>query len=492
MARKKHEHPGPALTDAAAHTASGLLTDLYELTMACAYWKSASLDKEAVFYISFRTAPFQSGFTIASGLASAVDYLRRLHFSASDIAYLRTLKGADEKPLFERGFLDYLRKTDFACDVDAVPEGTVVFPHEPLLRVKGPILQAQIVETALLNFINFQSLVATKAARVCLAAVGEPVIEFGLRRAQGIDGGLSATRAAYVGGCAGTSNVLAGKLYGIPVAGTHAHSWVMSFDSEPEAFAAYANALPNNCTLLVDTYNSLDGVRHAIAVGKVLRQQGHELIGIRLDSGDLAYLSVQARKLLDQAGFTKTVILGSNDLDEHIITSLKLQKAKITAWGVGTKLVTAYDHPALGGVYKLSAIRKPGGQWEPKVKLSEQAAKTTTPGVLQVRRFRSETEFIADAIYDETRSVPASFTIVDPLDSTRRKHIAPNTPGEDLLVPIFRSGKLVYKDPGLDQTRKRVQQQLSMLHPGIKRFVNPHQYVAGLELGLHELKTRLI
>ena len=435
---------------------SALLTDLYELTMACGYWKAGIADKEAAFHLSFRQAPFDSGFTIACGLAAAIEYLDGFHFEAADVAYLRTLLGQDKKPLFSADFLEYLGRLRLACDVDAMPEGTVVFPQEPLLRVQGPILQAQILETALLNFLNFQSLIATKAARLCHAAQGEPVVEFGLRRAQGVDGGLTAARAAYVGGCAATSNLLAGQRYGIPVAGTHAHSWVMAFDSELEAFAAYAKALPNNCVFLVDTYNSLEGVRHAVEIGRQLRQHGHDLAGIRLDSGDLAFLSIEARKILDAGGFARTAIMGSNDLDEHIIASLKQQGAAITVWGVGTRLVTAYDQPALGGVYKLSAIRRPDGVWEPKLKLSEQAAKTTNPGLLQVRRFRSDTEFIGDAIYDLSRPLPASFTIVDPLDPTRRKHFAPEAPSEDLLVPVFRWGRLVYQAPALEQTRQRV------------------------------------
>ena len=469
-----------------------LLTDLYELTMACAYWKANITDKEAVFHLSFRKPPFQSGFTIACGLAAAIDYLRDLHFEKSDLEYLATIKGRDQQSLFEPAFLEYLAALRFACDVDAIPEGTVVFPHEPLVRVQGPILQAQLLEPALLNFLNFQSLIATKAARICLAAQGDPVIEFGLRRAQGIDGALTASRTAYIGGCASTSNVLAGKAYGIPVAGTHAHSWVMAFDTELEAFAAYAKAMPNNSIFLVDTYDSLEGVRHAVEMGEQLRQHGHDLAGIRLDSGDLAFLSIEARKILDHAGFPEAAIVGSNDLDERIIASLKQQGATINLWGVGTKLVTAYDQPALGGVYKLSAIREPDGAWEYKVKLSEQAAKITNPGILQVRRFRSATEFIGDAIYDTSRPLPNGFTIVDPLDLTRRKHIAPETPSEDLLVPIFRRGRLVYQAPALDEVRARVQQQLAMLHPGIKRAVNPHQYPAGLESSLHDLKTKLV
>jgi nicotinate phosphoribosyltransferase len=469
-----------------------LLTDLYQLTMACAYWKSGTADKEAAFHLSFRQAPFHGGFTIACGLAAVIEFVRDFHFEKSDLDYLATVTGRDKQPLFGKDFLRYLGRLRFSCDVDAMPEGTVVFPQEPLLRVQGPILQAQLLETPLLNFLNFQSLIATKAARICMAAQGDPVIEFGLRRAQGIDGALTASRAAYVGGCAGTSNVLAGKTFGIPVSGTHAHSWVLSFDTELEAFAAYAKALPNNCIFLVDTYDSRAGVRHAVQIGKQLREQGHKLAGIRLDSGDLAFLSIGARKILDEAGLGDAIIVGSNDLDEHIIESLKQQGATIKVWGVGTRLVTAYDQPALGGIYKLAALRQPDGVWEPKLKLSEQAAKITNPGILQVRRFRSENRFLGDAIYDLSRPLPESFTVVDPLDSTRRKHFAPGTPAEDLLAAIFRQGKLVFEQPALRAVRERVQEQLAMLHPGIKRSVNPHEYPAGLELGLHELKTELI
>jgi len=473
-------------------TSLALLTDLYQLTMACAYWKSGTTDKEAAFHLTFRNAPFEGGFTIASGLETAIEWIKAFRFSDSDLEYLATIRGWDKRPLFEQKFLDYLRKLQFACDVDAVPEGTVVFPQEPLLRVQGPVLQAQLLETPLLNFLNFQSLIATKAARICLAARGDPVIEFGLRRAQGIDGGLTASRAAYVGGCAGTSNLLAGKKFGVPVSGTHAHSWVMSFDNEKQAFEEYARALPNNCIFLVDTYDSLEGVQHAVEVGKELRQRGTELAGIRLDSGDLAFLSIEARKILDKGGFPNAVIVGSNDLDEHIIESLKTQRATINIWGVGTRLVTAYDQPALGGVYKLWAIRKPGGSWQPKVKLSEQVAKITNPGILQVRRFRTEKEFIGDATYDLELGLPKEVTIVDPLDVTRRKHFEPDAAYEDLLVPIFQQGKLAYQLPSLDEIRNRVQQQIQMLHPGIKRSVNPHEYPAGLELRLHELKTELV
>src|SRR4051812_5857006 len=436
-----------------------LLTDLYQLTMAYGYWKLGRAEQEAVFHLSFRKNPFHGGYSVACGLHDAIDYLSALRFDAEDLEYLATLRGNDGRPLFDRGFLDYLRGLRFSCDLDAIPEGTVVFPHEPLVRVTGPVLQAQIIETPLLNLLNFQTLIATKSARVCLAAKGEPVLEFGLRRAQGVDGGLAASRAAYVGGAAATSNVLAGKLFGIPVKGTHAHSWVMSFDDELESFDAYARAMPNNCVFLVDTYDTLEGVRHAVEVGRRLRAAGHEMIGIRLDSGDLAYLSIEARRILDAGGFPKAQILASNDLDEHIIASLKEQGATIAVWGVGTKLVTAYDQPALGGVYKLSAIRESPGEWEYKLKLSEQIAKVSNPGILQVRRFRQGGEFVGDAIYDTGLGAAGASacpcTFVDPTDATRRKTIAPGTKHEDLLVPVFRAGKRVYDPPSLESVRNR-------------------------------------
>jgi nicotinate phosphoribosyltransferase len=469
-----------------------LLTDLYQLTMAYGYWKLGTADDEVVFHHQFRKTPFGSGFAVACGLEQAVQLLSGLRFEEADLGYLAGLKGNDGKPLFETGFLDYLGRMEFRCDVDAIPEGTLVFPQEPLLRVKGPILQCQLLETALLNILNFQTLVATKAARVCLAAKGDPVLEFGMRRAQGIDGALTATRAAYVGGCAATSNVLAGKLYGIPVRGTHAHSWVMFYGDELEAFERYAEVMPNNCVFLVDTYNTLEGTRHAVEVGRKLRERGYEMIGIRLDSGDLAYLSIEARKVLDEAGFPDAKILASNDLDEHLIASLKEQGATIGVWGVGTKLATAYDQPALGGVYKLSAVRAKDGAWEHRIKLSEQTVKVSIPGILQVRRYHRDGLLVADAIYDEITGVTDPGTVVDPADLTRRKNIPAGTPYEDLLVPIFRAGKQVYALPSLDEIRTRTQQQLAMLHPTIKRFVNPHGYPVGLEKGLFELRTELI
>jgi nicotinate phosphoribosyltransferase len=471
-----------------------LLTDLYQLTMACGYWKVGRADRAAAFHMTFRTLPFAGGYAVAAGLGQLVDFIEAFRFDDSDLAYLATLAGNDGGPLFEPPFIEYLRDLRLAVDVDAVPEGTAVFPHEPLVRVRGPMLHCQLLETPLLTIVNFATLVATKAARVCAAARGDPVLEFGLRRAQGIDGGLSASRAAYVGGVAATSNVLAGKRYGIPVRGTHAHSWVMSFDNELEAFDAYADAMPNNCVFLVDTYDTLDGVRHAAAVGQRLAAQGQKMVGIRLDSGDLAYLSIKARKILDAAGLQDAVIVASNDLDERLIASLKEQGATIAVWGVGTKLVTAYDQPALGGVYKLGAIQDEHGQWHRKLKLSEQTAKVSTPGVQQVRRFyKPDGSADGDAIFDELTGPPAGdVTIVDPADAGRRKTFAAAAAHEDLLLPVFRAGRRVYDVPPLAASRQRTADQLALLHASTKRLLNPHPYPVGLERSLHDLKVRLI
>jgi nicotinate phosphoribosyltransferase len=477
---------------------SALLIDLYELTMALGYWREGRAEQEAAFHLYFRTAPFRSGYTIACGLEPALAYLEGLRFTDEDLAYLATLRGADELPLFPREFLDMLGSMRLALDVDAVAEGMVVFPNEPLVRVRGPLLQAQLVETALLTHIGFPTLVATKAARMCLAADGGEVLEFGLRRAQGPDGGLAATRAAYVGGCSSTSNVLAGQRFGIPVKGTHAHSWVMVFDTELEAFTAYAEAMPNNVVFLVDTYDTLDGVRHAIEAGRLLRGRGHRLLGVRLDSGDLAYLSVEARRLLDAAGFTDTAILATNELDEHVITSLRQQGAAITVWGVGTRLATAYDQPALGAVYKLTAVRGASGEWTPRVKVSEQSAKTTNPGLLQVRRYlepqpcASSGAYAGDMLIDELIPPNGDATMVDPLDLTRRKRFAAGAPYTLLLQPAMRAGVRVRGREPLSAAQRRARRELEGFHAGIKRLVNPHRYPVGLERGLHERKTALV
>lgn len=469
-----------------------LLTDLYQLTMAYGYWKLARAEQRAVFHLFFRKAPFRGGYAIAAGLSVAMDFIESFRFDPSDIEYLSSLTGNDDAPLFEPGFLRYLSDLHLQCDIDAMPEGTVAFGQEPLVRVTGPMLQCQLLETALLNIINFQTLIATKASRICAAARGEPVIEFGLRRAQGIDGGLSASRAAYIGGCTATSNVLAGKLYGIPVRGTHAHSWVMSFDSELEAFEGYAQVLPNNCVFLVDTYDSLEGVRHAIAVGKQVRDRGHRLVGIRLDSGDLAYLSIEARKLLDEAGFPDAAIVASNDLDESLIENLKLQGAQIAVWGVGTKLATAYDQAALGGVYKLGAIQNADGQWQPKLKLSDQVVKTSIPGILQVRRFTTSTGYSADMIYDERLGIDARQTIVDPQNPARQKSLPGSMNSHDLLIPVMRTGRRLAEPEALAVIRDRAATQLAQLHPGTRRFLNPHEFPVGIDVGLYALREQMI
>ena len=472
-----------------------LLTDFYQVTMAYGYWKTGMAEKESVFNLFFRRNPFNGGFTINCGLSYVIDFINNFQFDEQAVAYLADIKGEDGEAMFESEFLDYLVNLKFSCDIDAIPEGKAVFPHEPLVRVKGPILQCQLIESPLLNFVNYQTLIATKAARIYIAARGEPVMEFGLRRAQGIDGALAASRAAYVGGCASTSNVLAGKLFGIPISGTHAHSWIMAFDHELTAFQAYAEALPNNCVLLVDTYNTLEGVKKAIEVGKSLREKGKKLLGVRIDSGDLAYFSIEARKMLDEAGFEDAKIVASNDLDENIISSLRSQDAQIDVWGIGTKLVTAYDQPALGAVYKLAAIKN-NDRWEYKIKLSEQAIKVNNPGIQQVRRFYTEEEgksLVADMLYDTQQPLDKKYKIIDPMDLTRRKVIKPNgVQFEEMLVPIFEQGKQVYTSPDIHTLREETLRSLEELPTGVKRFVNPHSYPVGLEEKLFNVKTDLV
>ncbi|MGM0440063.1 MAG: nicotinate phosphoribosyltransferase [Chlamydiota bacterium] len=468
-----------------------LLTDLYELTMAYSYWKNGLADVEAVFHAFYRRKPFGGGFVVAAGLESVINYINNFCFQESDIAYLASLEGEDGSPLFEEEFLDYLRALKITLDIDALPEGTVVFPYEPMVRVQGPIIECQIIESALLNMINFPSLIATKAARLRIAAGEDKILEFGLRRAQGVDGALTASRSAYIGGCDATSNVLAGRMFGIPVKGTIAHSWVMLFEDELEAFMKYAQAMPHNCILLVDTYDSLEGVAKAITVGRWLREHGGKLAGIRLDSGDLAYLSIESRRMLDRAGFEDTKIVASNDLDETIINDLKHQGSAITIWGVGTKLVTAKDNPALDGVYKLSASRFPGQEWQYTLKLSEQAQKVSNPGVLQVRRYYDEQENIADVIYDINTDL-AECNIIDPFNPMRQKSVAEETRYQDLLEPIFRRGRQVYSTPTLKDIKHKTQQELSRFHQGVKRFINPHEYVVGVEESLYHLKLNLV
>lgn len=469
-----------------------LLTDLYQLTMAYGYWKMGMKDRESVFHFSFRRAPFHGGFTIAAGLESLIGYIESFHFDESDLSYLSTLQGVDGSALFPKEFLSYLSKLKLTCDLDAVPEGTIVFPYEPIVRVQGPLIQAQLLESPLLNLLNFPTLIATKAARVYIAAQGDEVLEFGIRRAQGIDGAITASRAAYIGGCHATSHLLAGKLFGIPVKGTHSHAWVMAFDEEIDSFKAFAEAMPNNCVFLVDTYNSIAGIKKAIEVGKWLKEKGKSFLGIRLDSGDLTYLSVTGRHMLDEAGFPDTKIMASNELDETLIADLKRQGAKIAVWGVGTNLVTGKEHPALDGVYKLSAIKNSNGKWKDTLKLSEQIAKISSPGILQIRRFSNEFGPVADMIYNLETGPDHAQTIVDPVDPTRERQIEKNWKKQDLLIPILRKGETIYSLPSLQEIRNNTLKNLGELHPAFKRFINPHAYVVGMEKSLYDTRTQLI
>lgn len=455
--------------------------------MAYGYWKLQMHEQEAVFHLLFRKNPFSGNYALNCGLASVIDYIKQWRFQADDLAYLGTLKNPRGEDLFPSEFLNYLKNLQFTCDLDAIPEGTVIFPNAPLLRIQGPLIQCQLLESPLLNLLNFQTLIATKASRVCRAAQGEPVIEFGMRRAQGPDGAISASRAAYIGGCIGTSNTLAGKLYDIPVKGTHAHSWVTAFPNELDAFAAYANVLPHHCIFLVDTYNTPTGVKHAIEIGKRLRKEGSDLIGIRLDSGDLADLSMQARKLLDAAGFEKTAILASNSLDEYVIKSLKQQGAKISMWGVGTHLATAYDQPTLDGVYKLSALRDKEGHWEYKLKISEQPVKISNPGRHQVRRFFANDQAIIDVIYDLDLGIPETpeTVLFDPALPVRLDDCDAFV---DLLTPIFRKGQLVAEQKTIHQLREEAIQEVTHFYQGH----GENSYPVALEKNLHEVKQKLI
>ncbi|MAA76116.1 MAG: nicotinate phosphoribosyltransferase [Salinisphaeraceae bacterium] len=427
-----------------------LLADLYQLTMAYAHWREGDPEREAVFHLSFRTAPFNNGFAIACGLDSVIDFLCDLQFSQADLDYLKTLRGAAGQPLFDVGFIDYLARLRFTGRVDALPEGTAVFPDEPLLRVQAPLLQAQLVETALLNLINFPTLVATKAARMAQAAGDQPVVDFGLRKAHGPGAGALAARAAYLGGCAGTANLLAGRLFDIPVQGTHAHSWVMAFDDEADAFDRFARALPDDCIFLVDTYDTMQGVQNAISAGLKLREAGHEMRGIRLDSGDLGALAVQARRMLDEAGFRDALIAASSSLDEQAIASLRAENAPIALWGAGTRLNTAQPDAALDGVYKLSAVRdEQAGAWIGRMKLSDSAGKHSLPGRLQLRRYAD-----CDWLYDIDRGAPVAPGSGYPNQGGPAQPV-PGGPGADLLEPVIVDGQAVEPRSTLADARQR-------------------------------------
>jgi len=471
---------------------SVLLTDLYQITMARGYLEAGVGGRPACFDLYFRTLPFGGGYAVAAGLEQVLTFLENFRFKNDDLEYLASLTAGDGERLFPDTFLEYLRNLHLQVTVEAVPEGTVVFPFQPLAKVTGPILQCQLIETPLLNIINFQTLIATKAARVCQAARGRPVLEFGLRRAQGVDGSLSAARAAFIGGCTGTSNVLAGKLFGIPVRGTHSHSWVLCFESELESFRRFAQTFPSAAVLLVDTYRTEDGVAHAVQIGIELRKQGYTLAGIRLDSGDLLALSRRARTMLDEAGLNDTRILASGDLDEFEIDRLLSAGAPIDAWGVGTRLVTAFGQPALGGVYKLCAIWR-SRRWTDTVKTSEDPTKINLPGRHAVHRyFDSQRRPFADLLCDEEYPAGRGGDGRHPLFPDIHVHIPPGTPSEPLLTTVFSRGRPLIPLTPLPAIRKRALQQVAALPAEVRRLENPAPYPAVVEQSLLRRRDRAV
>ena len=469
-----------------------LLTDFYELTMMQGYFRN-NVTERVVFDLFYRQNPDDGGYAVCAGLANVIDYIKSLHFDYDDIDYLRGLNTFDED------FLDYLASFHFTGDVYAIPEGTVIFPREPLIKVVGPIMEAQLVETALLNLVNHQSLIATKAARVCYAARGGGVMEFGLRRAQGPDAGTFGARAAIIGGCIGTSNVICAKEYGVPALGTHAHSWIMSFGDELTAFRRYAELYPNNTTLLVDTYDTLrSGVPHAIQVFQELHDSGcmPEKYGIRLDSGDLAYLSKKARKMLDDAGFPQAEICASSDLDEYLIDSLLSQGACIDSWGVGTNLITSKNTPAFGGVYKLAAVEQ-DNTLIPKIKLSENPAKITNPGNKTVYRIydketgkiRADYITLAEETFDETEDL-----LLFDSNATWKKTLLKGGTYEmkEILVPVFQNGQCVYESPTVMEIQDYCKAQLDTMWEESRRLVNPQEVYVDLSDKLYEMKKTLL
>ena len=471
-----------------------LMTDLYELTMMQGYFRHKNQNETVIFDAFYRKNPCDGGYAISAGLEQVIQYIKELHFDQEDIDYLASLG------IFQADFLEYLKTFRFSGDIYAIPEGTVMFPREPVIKVIAPIMEAQLVETAILNIINHQSLIATKAARVCYAARGDGIMEFGLRRAQGPDAGTYGARAAVIGGCIGTSNVLCGQLFGVPVKGTHAHSWIMSFPDEYTAFKTYADMYPDACILLVDTYDTLkSGVPNAIRVFTEMREAGVPLTfyGIRLDSGDLAYLSKQARKMLDAAGFPDAVISASNDLDEHLIDSLKVQGAAITSWGVGTNLITSKDNPSFGGVYKLAAIRDEKGDFIPKIKLSENSEKVTTPGNKKIYRiYEKENGTIkADLIClaEEEYSEADELVLFDPMEPWKKTKLRAGTYSlRPLMEQIFQNGQCRYTSPSVMDIRAYCQRELDTLWEETKRLVNPHEVYVDLSQKLYDTKIRLL
>ncbi len=470
-----------------------LLTDFYELTMMQGYFKTGKNPK-VVFDAFYRRNPDDGGYAICCGLEQVIDYVKRLTFTEEDIDYLRSTGTFDED------FLEYLKNFHFSGDIYAIPEGTVVFPREPLVKIIAPIMEAQLMETAILNIINHQSLIATKAARVCYAAQGGAVMEFGLRRAQGPDAGTYGARAAVIGGCCGTSNVLTGQLFNVPVLGTHAHSWIMSFPDEFEAFKTYAQLYPDNCTLLVDTYDTIrSGVPNAIKTFRYMKEQGVKLkkYGIRLDSGDLAYMSKRARKMLDEAGFPEATITASSDLDEYLIQSLMAQRAAINSWGVGTNLITSKDTPAFGGVYKLAALEDENGKLVPKIKLSDNTEKITNPGNKKIYRIydkefhkvRADLICLVDEEYDPANDL----ILTDPKETWKKTKLKGGTYDmRELLQPIFLNGECVYESPSVMEMRDVCTKEKESLWDETKRFVNPHEMYVDLSDKLFKLKAELL
>ena len=471
-----------------------LLTDLYELTMMQGYYYKQSQNETVVFDVFFRQNPCNNGYSICAGLDQVISYIKNLNFTYEDVDYLRGLG------IFSEEFLHYLSGFHFSGDIYAIPEGTVVFPKEPLLKVIAPIMEAQLVETAILNIINHQSLIATKTSRIVFAANGSGIMEFGLRRAQGPDAGLYGARAAMIGGCVGTSNVLAGRLFDVPVMGTHAHSWIMSFEDEYTAFKTYADMYPDNCTLLVDTYDTLkSGVPNAIRVFQECKKEGHVLkkYGIRLDSGDLAYLSKEARKMLDAAGFPDATIVASNDLDEYLLHDLGLQGAKIDSWGVGTNLITSKDCPSFGGVYKLAATMDKDGNFIPKIKISENTEKITNPGNKTIYRIydKATGKIKADLIcfVGETYDTDKDLLLFDPIETWKKTKL----PGgsytmREILVPVFRTGECVYQSPSVKEIAQYCRQEKDTLWDETKRLFYPHEVHVDLSQSLYDVKKALL
>lgn len=468
-----------------------MLTDFYEITMANGFFNEGYKDRIVYFDLFFRTVPDGGGFAIMAGVEQAIDYLKNLSFSDEDIEYLRG------KKLFSEGFLEYLRDFKFTCDVWAIPEGTPIFPGEPIVTVKGPSIQAQFVETMLLLTINFQTLIATKANRIARAAEGRAVMEFGARRAQGAYAAIYGARAAYIGGCPGSSNVLTDRKYGVPALGTMAHSWVQMFDSEYEAFCAYARNYPNDTTLLIDTYNVLkSGLPNAIkCFDEVLKPMGVRPKGVRIDSGDITYLSKKCRKILDEAGYGDCAIVASNSLDEYIIRDMLIQGAKIDSFGVGERLITSKSNPVMGGVYKLVAVEKEDGTIEPKIKISENVSKITTPCFKQVYRLydRETDKAIADVItlFDEKIDDSRDYEIFDPEHTWKRKRVT-NFYARPLLERMFKKGECVYNSPSVKEIKDYCDEQLETIWDELKRFENPHKYYVDLSENLWQIKNDLL